>query len=124
MSALGCDIVSISRIARAVSRHGDRFLERCFSPGERAYAESNGDGRDGALAARWAAKEAFVKALGPDASGVPYHDVEVVGGGDVGPELRLHGLAARAFSGTGATAAHLSLARSVTEAIAVVLLEP
>lgn len=122
MIALGCDVVSVERIATAVARHGDRFLDRCFRAGERALAASRGEERDAALAARWAAKEAFVKALGPGADGVPYHDVEVIGGGDAPPILRLHGRAAAALAQTGAVHVGFSLARTRWEAVAVVVL--
>ncbi len=123
MIALGCDVVTVERIAAAVARHGDRFLERCFRAGERARAESRGEARDACLAARWAAKEAFVKALGSAAAGVPYHDVEVVGGGDEPTGLRLHGRAAEALDASGAHRALLSFSRTRDRAVAVVVLD-
>ena len=122
MLGLGCDIVSVRRIAEAIDRHGDRFLQRCFRPGEIDLARRRGGAGAATLAARWAAKEAFVKALGPAASGVPYRDVEVVGG-DGAPELVLHGAAGEACAAAGAGRALLSLSHERDHALAVVVLE-
>jgi holo-[acyl-carrier protein] synthase len=119
---LGTDIVSIARIAALVERHGPRFLDRVFRPGEQAVLARVGTAAMAGLAARWAAKEAFVKALGPRATGVPYRDVEVVRGADGEPRLRLHGAAARALVAAGATAAHVSLSHERDHAIATVIL--
>ncbi|MCD4751143.1 MAG: holo-ACP synthase [Thermoanaerobaculales bacterium] len=122
MIALGCDIVSVRRIAAAVERHGDRFMQRCFRPDEIALARRRGDGEAATLAARWAAKEAFVKALGAFAHGVPYRDIEVVRDGDGTPGIILHGTASDAFASTGAGSILLSLSHEREHAMAVVIL--
>ncbi len=123
MRALGCDIVSVRRIDEAVQRHGDRFLQRCFRPGEIELAQRRGLAGAATLAARWAAKEAFVKALGPRSAGVPYRDVEVVRGEDGVPALALHGVARAACEATGAGRVLLSLSHEREHAMAVVVLD-
>jgi len=122
MLAVGCDIVAVARIAAAVDKHGDRFLQRCFRPEELTLADSRGSRAAETLASRWAAKEAFVKALGAAATGVPYRDVEVVRGDTAVPELKLHGQARIAFAATGASRALLSLSHEREHAMAVVIL--
>jgi phosphopantetheine--protein transferase-like protein len=59
----GIDLVEIARIQRMLADHGERFLERCFTPAEREYAEP-ARRREEHLAARFAAKEAVLKAMG------------------------------------------------------------
>lgn len=119
---LGTDIVSVERIAALVARHGSRFLDRVFRPDEQRVLARVGAAAMAGLAARWAAKEAFVKALGPLAAGVPYRDVEVVRGAAGQPLLRLHGAAATALAAAGATVAHVSLSHERDHAIATVIL--
>ena len=124
MRGLGTDLVDIARVAALLAGHGERFRNRVFTPDELAAAASRGeDGEAAALAARWAAKEAFVKALGPDAAAVPLRAVEVADGGAGRPVLRLHGAAAAALAGRGAATALLSLARAGGRAIAIVAID-
>jgi holo-[acyl-carrier protein] synthase len=74
---LGLDICSIERIQRIMAgRHGERFLARVYTDAERAYCGGRADAAS-ALAARFAAKEALIKALGAPA-GLRWHDMEVV----------------------------------------------
>ncbi len=90
----GIDLVPVARIAKMVADHNDRFLERCFTPAERAY---NADSRryHEHLAARFAAKEAVMKALGTGlADGICWTDIEVVRGAAGQPGLQLSGKAA------------------------------
>lgn len=119
---LGTDIVAVARIADLAQRYGDRFLDRVFRPGEKAVGRRVGAAGPAALAARWAAKEAFVKALGPLAEGVPYRDVEVVNEPSGAPALRLHGAAERALAARGADHALVSLSHETTHATATVIL--
>jgi len=119
---LGTDIVAVARIAGLVERHGARFLDRVFRPGEQAVLGRAGPAAAAALAARWAAKEAFVKALGPQAAAVPYRDVEVVRAADGVPGLRLHGAAAAALARRGASGALVSLSHEREFALATVVL--
>lgn len=122
MLGIGSDIVEVARIRLAVERHGDRFLQRCFRPGEIALAARRGTQGAATLASRWAAKEAFVKALGA-AGPIAYRDIEVVHG-DGGPAtLRLHGLAAAALRERGGGRVLLSLSHEREVALAVVVLD-
>ncbi|MBK7702115.1 MAG: holo-ACP synthase [bacterium] len=122
MLGMGSDIVEVARIRTAIERHGDRFLNRCFRPDEIALAARRGAQGPATLASRWAAKEAFVKAIGA-AGPIAYRDVEVVhreGGPAV---LRLHGNAAAALSASGAGRVLLSLSHEREIALAVVILD-
>lgn len=89
---VGTDLCDMRRIARAIERLGGRFLERSFTCGERAYADTRtGDGRLGILAKRWAAKEAFVKALGTGfTDGLHLVDIEVIKGVRGRPSFLFH----------------------------------
>lgn len=89
---VGLDVIEIDRLERALERRPG-LAERVFHPSELAFA--GGHRRPGRhLAARFAAKEAALKALG--VGGLGLRDVEVIGGGDAAPALRLHGRAAEA----------------------------
>lgn len=88
-AGIGIDLIEIERVERAIARR-PRLAERLFRPAELAFARSRSRPARH-LAARFAAKEAAVKALG---GGCPLRDIEVVGGGGKPPVLRLHGRAA------------------------------
>ena len=93
--AHGIDAVEVARLAQSVERHGQRFLDRVFTSAEQAYAVSSLKRRDEHLAARFAAKEAVLKALGTGwRSGIAWTDVEVVRSASGEPTLRLTGRAA------------------------------
>ena len=120
---LGIDVVEIGRLGEALRRHGDRFAERVFTAGERAACETRGD-RVLALAARFAAKEACLKALGTGwAEGLGFRDVEIVREGNQPPRLVLHGEAARRADALGVVRSHVSLTHQPGLAAAVVVLE-
>lgn len=75
----GIDLVETARIAALVEAHGEQFLARCFTPAERAYAESGKRRRIERYAVRFAAKEAVLKALGTGwRDGIGWRDVEVL----------------------------------------------
>ena len=113
----GIDLIEIERIERALERR-PRLAGRLFREGELAFA--SGRARPGRhLAARFAAKEAAVKALG--CGGVAPRDVEVVGSEP--PELRLHGRAAE-LAAAGQLELRVSLTHSKENAAAVVLATP
>jgi holo-[acyl-carrier protein] synthase len=115
-SALGLDLIEITRLERALERR-PRLAERVFRPGELEFAAARArPGRH--LAARFAAKEAALKALG--IGGLGLRDVEVTGGGDRPPELRLHGRAA-ARAGELGLALAVSLTHSRELAAAAVI---
>jgi holo-[acyl-carrier protein] synthase len=117
---VGVDLCPVSRVMRIMARHPGRFEERVFTRAERAYCESRGAPAQH-FAARFAAKEAALKALGAPA-GIGWHDLEVVAT-DGAPRLELHGPAAASAAGQGVRRAHLSLSHAGDAAIAFVVLE-
>ena len=117
----GLDATEISRIADAIERYGDRFIERVFTPGEIAYCRGKRDFAS-SFAARFAAKEAAMKALGTGHSrGVYWTGIEVVRKHGP-PQLRFHGGAADRFAALGANGSLLTLTHSKELAIAHVML--
>jgi holo-[acyl-carrier protein] synthase len=116
---IGIDVIEIERLERALERR-PRLAERLFSPAELEFAGSRPrPGRH--LAARFAAKEAAVKALG--LGGLRLAEVEVAGGGSEPPRLILHGSAAEAARRDGIELA-VSLTHSREIAAAVVSARP
>lgn len=115
----GIDLVETSRIAQMVARHGDHFLDRCFTAAERGYAEASAKRRDEHLAARFAAKEAVLKALGTGwRNGIAWTDVEVVREPSGRPVVKLSGEAERVAASLGITAWMLSLSHTDSHAMA------
>jgi holo-[acyl-carrier protein] synthase len=120
---VGIDLVSIARVTAVLERHGDRALRRLFAPGEVGYCRSRGR-PDASFAARFAAKEAFFKALGTGVSrGMAWAEVEVVSGADGAPSLRLTGVTAAEARTRGVRHMHLSLTHTDEMAGAYVILE-
>jgi holo-[acyl-carrier protein] synthase len=117
---LGIDVCSIERMRRALERHGDRFFGRICSPAEREDLQ----GRDvaTALAGRFAAKEAFAKAL-DGARGVGWHEVEVRRAASGRPTLAVSGNAVTTLERFGADTCHVSITHDAGVAVAVVVLE-
>ncbi len=119
----GVDIIETARIRRAIERHGRRFLERVFTAGEIAYAERKAGAAE-RFAARFAAKEAGMKAIGTGwRRGVRWRDFEVANLRSGKPELRLHGQAAEIAQALGVRRAALSITHTKSSAIAFVILE-
>ena len=121
----GLDVVEVARLERLLSgpasrARAERFLERCFTAGERAYCDARRD-RATRYAARFAAKEAVVKALGAPA-GVRWTDIEVWRA-EGAPAVRLGGAAERAARDLGVDAVHLTLTHDGGVAAAAVVLE-
>ena len=93
--AHGVDLVWTARIAEMLRDHGQKFLDRCYTPAEQAYCAGNAKRHVEHLAARFAAKEAVLKALGTGlADGINWTDVEVLRHPSGRPEIVLHGRAA------------------------------
>ncbi|MDG5488939.1 holo-ACP synthase [Sphingomonas sp. BGYR3] len=89
---LGSDLCNIERIQRSIDRYGDRFMRRCFTEIERAKAQRRPYTAAGTLAKRFAAKEAFSKAVGTGFSrGVFMSDIGVVNAPSGAPTLALTG---------------------------------
>jgi holo-[acyl-carrier protein] synthase len=118
---LGLDIAEVDRIEAAIRRRGAAFLERLYTPSEVAYCESHKDKFE-RYAARFAAKEAAMKALGTGHShGVLWRDVEVVRRGGP-PQLKLHGGAARRFEAMGGRSSLMTITHTDALAMAQVLI--
>jgi holo-[acyl-carrier protein] synthase len=118
--ALGMDLVHIARIEESLRDFGERFEDRMFAPAEAAYARSVPAQRAERLAARFAAKEAAIKALSLSEAGVDWRDIEVVRHGDGHCTLALHGKAAQALARMGAQRAVVCLSHDGEYAAAVV----
>lgn len=116
MPSVGVDLLEIARLERALARR-PRLAERLFTPGEREFAATRARPARH-LAARFCAKEAVAKALGLQVWSP--RDVEVVGGGDEPPRVRLAGAAARRAVKLGADV-QVSLTHDRREAAAVAL---
>ena len=117
----GLDATDIGRIASAIDRYGDRFVRRVFTDDEIAYCRQKRDAAS-SFAARFAAKEAAMKALGTGHSrGVFWQGIEVVRSGGP-PRLHFHGGAASRFAAMGATGSLLTITHAEQLAIAHVLL--
>lgn len=120
MLACGIDIMEIARVERAISRHGQRFLSRIYSPLEEAVSR----GRPSELAARFAAKEAVSKALGVGvfgSGGVGWREVEVLPDRRGRPLVYLYGKAERRARTLGLTEIAVSLSHDGGLAIALVV---
>jgi len=119
----GIDITEVQRIREAIERYGERFLKRVFTEGEIQYCESKAN-RVERYAARFAAKEAGMKAIGTGWNhGVRWRDIEVARKPGGRPTLMLHGKAAEFAAKLGATNIALSLTHTQEEAMAQVILE-
>ncbi len=120
---IGVDIVEIARVAEMRRRQGERFYELLFLPAEKEYCLARADA-DECFAARFAAKEAVMKALGTGwAEGVAFTGIEVVREGVNRPEVRLHGGAALRARELGVGKIHLSLSHSRESAVAYAVAE-
>ncbi len=120
---IGVDMVDIGRIARLRERHGERLGGVVFRAEELDYCLAKPN-PDESLAARFAAKEAVMKALGTGwTGGVTFLGIEVVRQGEGKPEIRLHGSTAETARQMGAGTIHLSLSHARETAIAQVVIE-
>jgi holo-[acyl-carrier protein] synthase len=113
---VGVDIVEIERIREAVERWGDRFLNRIYTEREIAFCR----GRIPELAARFAGKEATMKALGTGIRGVGWRDIEILPRRGGKPLVHLHHRGAARAIAMGAGEFAISLTHSDEFAIAVV----
>lgn len=120
---IGVDLVDIARVEAMLERHGGRARQRLFTDGEVAYCDASA--RPGqSFAARFAAKEAFLKAVGTGwGEGLGWSEVEVVSTPAGAPELRLHGAALARAEQMGLRRVHLSLTHGEEIAAAFLVLE-
>ncbi len=101
-----------------------RFATRVFTDGERAYCDGKGVAAAQSYAGRFAAKEAFLKALKTGWRGkITWQDIEVVNDADGVPTLNISGEAERILHGRGANRTHLSISHTTEHAVAQVILE-
>ena len=121
--SIGIDIIEVRRVRETIERT-PRFAERVFTAAERAYCESRGAVAAQHYAARFAAKEAALKALQTGWSGgISWQDVEVSAKASGAPLILFHGRARELYEQTEATRAHLSIAHTSEHALAEVILE-
>lgn len=117
---LGIDICPIDRIAQIIARQGEAFEHRVYTPTERQYAQ--GAAKNDRLAARWAAKEAAIKALGAP-EGIGWHNIAVENAPSGAPSLILSGIAKQHANALGVKNSILSMSHAGGQAVAVVILE-
>ena len=118
---LGLDLTEISRIGELVERWGERFVGRIYTEGERDFALARAlPARH--FAARFAAKEAMLKALRVP-SGLTWHEMEVIGGGTEPPMMVLRGAALMVAEKLGVARLHLTISHDRDTAAAVVIAE-
>ena len=119
----GIDIAEVPRIRQSIERFGDRFLQRVFTAGEIRYCDSKAN-RFERYAARFAAKEAAMKALGTGWNhGVRWRDCEVVRMPGGRPTIAFHGKAGEFAATLGMKNAALSITHTAEQALAQVILE-
>jgi holo-[acyl-carrier protein] synthase len=115
--AVGIDVIEIERVKKVLERHPERFLKRVFTPEEVAFCR----GRVPELAARFAAKEAVMKALGTGARGLAWREIEVLPNRRGKPLIYLHGAARQRGEKIGLRGVDVSLTHSHELAIAAVV---
>src|ERR1700756_5797439 len=114
----GIDIAEVPRVAQAIRRFGDKFLRRVFTDGEIRYCDSKAN-REERYAARFAAKEAAMKALGTGWNhGVRWRDCEVVRMPGGRPTMSFHGRAGEVAAKLGVKKAALSISHTEEQEIA------
>ncbi len=120
--SVGIDVVHIERIRESLDAFAERFLRRLFTPREIAYAQSSPAQQLSRLAARFAAKEAALKALGIAQAGIDWRDLEVVRRTDGSCELAIHGRARSVSEFNDSDDVALSLSHDGDYAVAIVTL--
>ena len=115
--SVGVDIIEIERIEAVLRRHGERFLQRVYTPKEQAYCR----GRAPELAVRFAAKEAVSKALGTGLRGIAWREMEILGDERGKPLVHLHGRAQARAEELGLSEFAVSLSHSRDYAVAFVV---
>ena len=118
---IGLDVVHVSRLSHWQGKKG--LFERFFHPDELQVFETRGASAYLSLAARFAAKEAFGKALGTGLAGITLKNIRVTNNHNGKPYMTLFGDALEAFNKTGATEIHLSLTHESDNALAMVVIE-
>ncbi|MEZ5346307.1 MAG: holo-ACP synthase [Pyrinomonadaceae bacterium] len=121
--SIGTDIIEVYRIRETIERT-PRFVERVFTEKERSYCESKGAAAAQSYAGRFAAKEAFLKALKTGWRGkITWHDVEISNDPEGVPSFEIKGEARRLLNELGASSVHLSISHTTEHATAQVVFE-
>lgn len=121
--SIGIDIVEVYRIRETLERT-PRFTERVYTEKERAYCEAKGAAAAQSFAARFAAKEAFLKALKTGWRGkITWQDMEILNDEQGVPHLEIKGEARKLLENLGANKIHLSISHTTDHAVAQVILE-
>jgi len=121
--SIGIDIVEVYRIRQTIART-PRFAERVFTANERAFCDGKGLAAPQSYAGRFAAKEAFLKALKTGWRGkITWQDIEVISDELGAPSLEIHGEAKKILNDRGADRVHLSISHTSDHAVAEVILE-
>ncbi|MEJ7862191.1 MAG: holo-ACP synthase [Pyrinomonadaceae bacterium] len=121
--SIGIDIIEVYRICETL-RRTPRFAVRVFTERERAYCEAKGVTAAQSFAARFAAKEAFLKALKTGWRGrITWHDIEIISNEMNVPNLKIRGEAQNILENLGANRIHLTLSHTTEHAVAQVILE-
>lgn len=119
----GIDLAEVPRIRASIERYGEKFVERVYTSLERAYVERKANKFE-RYAARFAAKEAGMKALGTGwRRGVTWHDFEVANLPSGRPTLRLHGAAKEIAESIGVKHISLSMTHTAENGMAFVIFE-
>lgn len=115
IKGIGIDIIEIGRVKEAVDKYGAGFLNKVFTPDEIKYCRSHKSLKYPELAVRFAAKEAFAKAIGTGIGGIGWQEIEIVNDAKGKPSLAIKGKKARKV--------HVSLSHSRDYAVASVYVE-
>jgi holo-[acyl-carrier protein] synthase len=119
----GVDLAEVPRIAASIARYGDKFIQRIYTPAEISYVERKANKYE-RYAARFAAKEAGMKAIGTGwRRGVRWQDFEVANLPSGKPTLKLHGMAAQHAAKLGVKTISLSITHTAELGMAHVILE-
>ena len=119
----GIDLCEVPRIRKSIERFGRRFIDRIYTPREIAYVERKANKYE-RYAARFAAKEAGMKAIGTGwRGGITWHDFEVANLPSGKPTLAFYGVAAKLASTLGVKNVSLSLTHTAEQGMAFVILE-
>ena len=119
----GVDLCEVSRIRHSIERFGEKFTQRVFTPAEIAYVERKANKFE-RYAARFAAKEAGMKAIGTGwRHGIRWHDFEVTNLASGKPTLAFHGVAAEVARRLGVKNVSLSITHTSEMAMAMLILE-
>ncbi len=117
MHHVGVDIIEIARIEGAIACWGERFLHRVYTERELRLCRK----RFSSLAARFAGKEAVIKALGPKNKGIGWKEIEILSDSSGRPSVRLYGNAQDQANGLGLDHLAISLSHSREYAVAFVV---